>query len=167
VRIVVGVAAVDHVGRLAEHAIAVGESDRAQELTHVGELERLPLAQRRRAAPDVDDDVENRPARAPHELWLALVAGTAAGLEVHPPHDAAPGARVVVLDELVRDAELGPLLAAVGLHEEGPLVAEELVGEVAPVLAHVVGLAEMLEAIGGVDDHRILVRRLPVDRDHE
>ncbi len=56
----------------------------------------------------------------------ALVAGTAAGLEVHSPYDAAPRARVVVLDELVRDAELRPLLATVGLREEAPLVAEDL-----------------------------------------
>ena len=60
------------------------------------------------------------PRAAAHELGRA-----AADLEVHPADDPVRGARVVVLDHLLVDPELGELVAAVGLGEEAALVAED------------------------------------------
>ena len=77
---------------------------------------------RGRAAAQVDDHVEDPPARAAHELGDA-----GADVEVHAAHDAARGAGVVVLDEalLGRDAGGGVPLQAVGLAEEAALVGED------------------------------------------
>ena len=100
-RVVVRRALVDEVGRLGQHAEAVPEADGDVELEAalVVELDRLPLAERRRAAAQVDGDVEHAAARDAHELALA-----GPGLEVDPAQRAAARARVVVLDELRRNA---------------------------------------------------------------
>src|SRR5918996_6585853 len=82
----------------------------------VVQLVRLPVPERRRAGPDVDEQVEDRPARAAQQLGHP-------GLEVHAPNDAALRARVVVLNPLVVDAELGEYVAAIGFLEEATLVA--------------------------------------------
>ena len=121
--LVVGVLLVEDVGRVAEHAEAVGEADRRVEEVHVlvAELEALPLPEGRRPAAHVDEDVEDRPAPAAHELRRAAPDG-----EVHPAHDAAARARVVVLDHLLVDPELHEAAAAVGLAEEAALVAEDV-----------------------------------------
>ena len=50
----------------------------------LGQLEPLPLAEGRRAAPDVDDDVEDGAAAAADEL-----RGAFADLEVHAADDPA------------------------------------------------------------------------------
>src|SRR4051794_17401636 len=84
----------------------------------VVELDRLPLAEGRRAAAQVDDDVEHAPPGAAHELALARVR-----LEVDAPQRAAARARLVVLDERRGDAVLRPRVLAVGLHEEPARVA--------------------------------------------
>ena len=54
------------------------------------------------------------------------LAAPRADLEVHAAHDAVARARVVVLDQLLRDAELREGAAAVGLDEEPALVAEDV-----------------------------------------
>jgi hypothetical protein len=122
-RVVVGRLLVDHVGDVAEHAEAVREAGRHEQLAHadVVQLEAVPAPVRRRAAAQVDRDVENPPARAAHELRQAL-----ADLEVHAAQDAACRARVVVLHEahVLGDPQLGVPLAAVGLTEEPALVAK-------------------------------------------
>ena len=83
----------------------MAEADRDVELVAVlvVELDALPLAERRRAAAQVDDDVEHAAARDAHELALAGVR-----LEVQPAQRAAARARVVVLDELGRHARRRP-----------------------------------------------------------
>ena len=96
------------------------EADRDPQLAPVDvvELERLPLPERRRAAPQVDRDVEHAPARNPHELALAGV-----GLEVDAAQRAAPRARLVVLYEGGRHTVPRPRVRAIGLEEEAALVA--------------------------------------------
>ena len=69
-----------------------------------------------RARARVDDDVEDRAARAAHELRHPR-------LHVQAAHDPAARARVVVLDEVVVDPQLGQHASAVGLQEEAALVA--------------------------------------------
>ena len=81
----------------------------------------LPLAVGRRVAAQVDGDVEDLAAGAADQLRLAGL-----GLEVEAAQGALRGARVVVLDELDLDAELGPGVAAVGLDHEAALVAVDL-----------------------------------------
>ena len=81
----------------------------------------LPLAEGGRVAAQVDGDVEDRAARAADQLRLARL-----GLEVEAAQGALRRARVVVLDELDVDAELGPGVAAVGLDHEAALVAVDL-----------------------------------------
>ena len=63
----------------------MSEADRHPELVQalVVEVKALPLAVCRRAAPQIDDDVEDRAARAAHEL-----ADPVTDLEVHPPQNA-------------------------------------------------------------------------------
>ena len=118
--VVVGRLLVHDVGLLAEHTEAMREADRAVELVEVlvGELEGLPLAEGRRPAPEVHHHVKDRAARAAHELGRPV-----ADLEVHAPHDALSGTRVVVLHELLGNAEVGVHVAPVALVEEAPLVA--------------------------------------------
>src|SRR4029077_697197 len=81
------------------------------------EAEGLPLAERRRAAAQGHDDVDDRAAAAAHELGHAV-----ADLEVHAAEDAVAGSRVVVLHELLGDAELRVDLAAVALVEEAAVI---------------------------------------------
>ena len=95
---------------------ADGDVELARRL--VVELEALPLAVGRRRAAQVDDDVEDPPARAAHELRLA-----GADREVHPAQHALARARVVVLHERLVDAVLGPDVRAVALEEEAARVA--------------------------------------------
>ena len=90
----------------------------------VVELAALPLAERRRVAPQVDRDVEDAAAGHAHELALAGV-----GLEVDPAQRAAARARVVVLHEVRGNAVPRPLIRPVGLQEEAALVAVHGGGE--------------------------------------
>ena len=96
------------------------EADRDVQLGHVlvGQLDGLPLAVGGRAAADVDDDVDDRPAGAADQLGLARV-----GLEVHAPHDPAARPGVVVLHPVVGDTVVGEDARAVGLGEEAARVA--------------------------------------------
>ena len=82
------------------------------------ELDALPLAERRRAAAQVDDDVEHAPAGDPDELALPGMR-----LEVDAAQRALARARVVVLDELGRDAVFARDIGAERLHEEAAFVA--------------------------------------------
>jgi len=115
---VVGRGLIDDVRPLAQHAEAVREPVGAVELVvvRVAELKSLPLPERRRAAPDVDEHVEDRAVCAAHELRHPR-------LDVHPADDPTPGARVVILDEVIGDTEIGEGAAAVGLLEEATVVA--------------------------------------------
>src|SRR4029077_8402044 len=81
----------------------------------------LPLPVGGGAAAQVDGDVEDLAASAADQLRL-----TRLGLEVDPAQGALRGARVVVLDELDLDPELGPGVAAEGLEHEAALVAVHL-----------------------------------------
>src|SRR5919106_2889368 len=74
----------------------------------------------RRAAAHVNDDVEDAAVHASHELWLAGI-----GLEVDPTDRAGVTARVIVLDEVGVDPELGIARAAVRLEEIPALVRED------------------------------------------
>ena len=67
-------------------------------------------------------DVEDRAAGAADELGLA-------GLVVHAADDALARARVVVLDELVDDAQLAEHARAEGLDEETAFVAVDRGGQ--------------------------------------
>jgi hypothetical protein len=42
---------------------------------------------------------------------------------MHPAHDPAPRARVIVLEELISDSELGEGVAAIGLLKEASVIA--------------------------------------------
>ena len=114
---------VGDVGHVAEHGEAVGEADRDEELAValVVELVSLPLAVGGRAAAQVDGDVEDPPARAAHQLRLARL-----GLEVQAAQRPLRGARVVLLDELDLDPELGPAVAPEGLDHEAARVAVDV-----------------------------------------
>ena len=81
----------------------------------VVKLVTLPAPERRRARPDVDEHVEDRPARAAHQLRHAR-------LEVHAAQHPARRARVVVLDPLVVHAELGERRRPERLEEEAARV---------------------------------------------
>ena len=114
---------VGDVGRLAEDGEAVAEADRHVELAVALVVEdvALPLPEGRRAPAQVDGDVEDLAPGAADQLRLAGL-----GLEVDPPQRRPRGARVVVLDELDVDPQLGPGVAAVGLDHEAALVAVDL-----------------------------------------
>ena len=82
---------------LAEHAEPMGEPGRNVELPLVlrGQGHALPLAERRRADPHVDRDVEHFALE--NEAELALVVRV---LKVEAAQDALGGKRHVVLNEL-------------------------------------------------------------------
>ena len=84
----------------------------------VVELERLPLAERRRAAAQVDDDVEDRAARAAHELALA-----GAVWKWMPRSVPRREREWLSWTNAVGDRRPRPRVRAVGLHEEAALVA--------------------------------------------
>src|SRR5205814_43652 len=67
-------ALVDDLGRLAQHAEAVGETGRDEHLAEVvaGELRAGPLAEGGRARADVDRDVENLALQRADQLALRL-----------------------------------------------------------------------------------------------
>ena len=78
-RVVVAGDLVGDVGDVGEDGEAVAEADRDEELAVLGVVEqvRLPLAVGRRAAPQVDGDVEDLAARTADQLRLSRL-----GLEV-------------------------------------------------------------------------------------
>ena len=115
---------VEDVGDLRHHAEPVREADGNVEDAHVlvAELHALPLAVGRRPDAQVDRHVEDRAAAAAHEL-----GGAVADRVMQAAHHAAGGSRVVVLHEVLGDAELlGQDVGAERLGEEAPLVAEDL-----------------------------------------
>ena len=117
--VVVGSALVDEVGAVGEHAEAVAEADRDPQLapSDVVELDGLPLAEGRRAAPQVDDDV---PGRGRGRSDPACPAP--GGLEVDPAQ--APGASASGCPARSRSGSpAGPRRRAVGLDEQPALVA--------------------------------------------
>jgi hypothetical protein len=95
----------------------VGEAGGHEQLVValVVQREGLPLDEAGRQAADVDDDVEDPPARASHVLGQPV-------LVVHPAQDAARRARVVVLDERRVDAEALERRCAERLDEEAAIV---------------------------------------------
>ena len=111
------------VGDVGEHAEAVREAHRDVELAVelVVELVALPLAVGGRVAAQVDGDVPDPPPQAADQLRLPGL-----GLEVQAAEDPGAGARVVVLDELDVDPELGPGVRAERLDQEAALVAVHL-----------------------------------------
>src|SRR5215210_2899421 len=121
--VVVGGAAVEHVGHLAQDAEAVGKADRDVQQVEVlvAQLEALPATEARRARADIHHHVEDRPAGAAHQLGHPVP-----GLEVHAAHHPAARAGVVVLHEVVGDAELRESGPAVALEQEAALVSEYL-----------------------------------------
>src|SRR5205814_2076862 len=88
-------------------------------LVLVSQLAAVPLAELRRAFADVDGDVEHRAARAAYELPLRRRL-----LVVQRAHDAAHGARLVVLHETDIDAVLAEARGVVSLHEKAAVVGE-------------------------------------------
>jgi hypothetical protein len=98
----------------------VREADRDVERAHVvvGQLDGLPLAERRRATADVDDDVDDRAPDRADQLGLPGI-----GLVVHAAHHATPRARVVVLDPVLGRAVFGHHVRSVRLREEAARVA--------------------------------------------
>ena len=126
-RVVVRGHAVADVGDVARDQESVREADRhpQQVVRHVVELERLVAAERRRAAADVDDDVQDGPACGAHELSLA-----AADREVHARATSPPRPRVVVLHELLGEPQRRERVSAEGLDEEASLVAVHVRREV-------------------------------------
>ncbi len=117
-RVVVGRDLVGHVGELGQHAEPVSEPVGHVELAMIDIVEdmRLPVPELRRSAADIDDYVEDRASGAADQLGLP-------GLVVHAPHDPLPRARMVVLDELVRDAQSAKRALAKRLNEEAALIA--------------------------------------------
>ena len=82
----------------------------------VVEADALPEAEARRAGADVHDHVEDRAARAAHELCLSR-------LEVHAAQHPSSRARVVVLHEAPVDPQVGQPAGPEGLEEEAARVA--------------------------------------------
>jgi hypothetical protein len=83
----------------------------------VVENEAFPVAELRRRASDVDENVQHCPPRAPHELAHS-------GLEMHAADDPTARPGLVVLNELGIDAELGEPRPTVRLDEEPAAVAK-------------------------------------------
>jgi hypothetical protein len=93
----------------------------------------------RRANPDVDGDVENRPADAPYEFTLGLRGQ----LEVKPSeHPFRGGLSMIVLNEGCAHLMRGEHVGAIGFRKETALVAvpggedHEHVGDLLPVELH-------------------------------
>src|SRR3954470_13003995 len=122
-RVVVARQLVGEVGDVAEHAEAVREANREEELpvAVVVELVPRPLPEGRRVAPQVDRHVPDPPPKAAHELRLPR-----AGLKVEPAQGAAPRARVGVLHELHVDVQLAPVAFAEALQQKAALVDVDL-----------------------------------------
>src|SRR2546423_3583781 len=114
---------VGEVGDLAEHAEAVREAHRDEQLPMIVVVQLVPLPPpvRRRVAPQVHRHVPDPPAQAAHELRLA-----GAGLKVQPAKGAASRTRVGVLQELRLHAQLTPAGLAEALEEKAALVAVDL-----------------------------------------
>ncbi len=75
---------VEDLGVRLEGAETVGEADRHPKLTPIGggEFDSDVFSKSRRRAPDVDGDVENAPARDPHQFALRARHR----LKVQPPN---------------------------------------------------------------------------------
>src|SRR4051812_43441420 len=117
-RIVQVGALVFHFGVLAEHAEAVQQAGRHEELVEVliGEPVADPAARA-----DIHRDVEDLPAHRAYQLALRLLA-----LAVQPAERAALRARMVVLDERVRDAALAIFRGVKGLEKKSAPVAMDV-----------------------------------------
>ncbi len=87
----------------------------------VAELGAPPLAEGRRAAPQIHHRVEHRARRDPHELSLGVF-----DLQVHAAQGPLGRPAMVVLDELDVDPGRLELGGLPGLHEKPALVAEHL-----------------------------------------
>ncbi len=103
-----------------ENTEAVREADRAVELVKVlvGELEpsHSPKVGDPRRRSTTTSRIVPRAQRTSFAVPLA-------DLEVHASHDALPGTGVVVLHELLGNAEVGVHVAPIALVEEAPLVS--------------------------------------------
>src|SRR5205807_1643455 len=81
----------------------------------------VPLGKSRRRAADVNGHVEQRAARAAHELSLRVRL-----LVVQAAQDAVARARMIVLNERRRQSGARKRLGVKRLHEEAAVVGEEL-----------------------------------------
>src|SRR5438445_2078765 len=108
---------------LAEHAETVRETRGNEDLPEVLLAQPVahPLAEGRRAGPDVDGDVEDLSAHRAHQLPLRSRSLRMQAAQ-RPPHRA----RVVVLHEVVGDAALAVARGMERLHEEAAGVAEDV-----------------------------------------
>src|SRR6185436_5304062 len=88
-----------------------------------GQLDRDMLPERWRPTPDIDRDIENAPTQYTDQLGLS----TRWNLEMEPAQrSCAPGARLVVLHEVARDAEVTQPLLAKCLAEPTAAVSKPL-----------------------------------------
>src|SRR5256886_13835056 len=108
---------------LAEHAEPVGEPRGNEDLAEVllAEPAARPLAEGRRAGPDVHGDVEDLAAHRAHQLALRPRS-----LRMQPAQRSPQRAGMVVLHEIVGDAALPVPLGVEGLQEEAARVAEDI-----------------------------------------
>src|SRR2546425_426565 len=108
-------------GTLRARGVWEGARDPGQALGRGIGPERDRPAEGRRAAPDVDRDVEDLAGDDPDDLALRLP-----DLIVQAAQHAAPRARVVVLHEVrVQAGGLAERLAVVAFQKEAALVAED------------------------------------------
>ena len=101
----------------------MGETGRDEHLAEVvaGELGARPLAEGGRARSDVHRDVEDLALQRPDQLALGPLH-----LRVQSPERAAVRARLVVLDERVRDARFAVLSLVERLQEMTAGIAEDV-----------------------------------------
>jgi hypothetical protein len=113
---------VDDLGEVAEHEESVGESDRNPQhvLGFRAQVCSLPPAEGRRAAADIDRDVEDLARGDANQLALRQ-----AQLVVQPAQHTLARARVVVLDEPRPDSRLLEFPLVPALEEKAARVAED------------------------------------------
>lgn len=81
----------------------------------------IPLTERRRAFPEIDQDIKDRPSSDPDELGLCVLPD----LVMQPSKNVLLGSAVVVLHKVEVHAELGVSGAVPRLHKEASVVTKQ------------------------------------------
>ena len=102
----------------------MAESHRKKELTAIfgRKFDTIPLTKRRRTDPQVNGHIEDDPRCTAHQFRH----GCRHVLIVQPPKDSLLRTRVVILDELLVNAESRVSTPVIGLEEETPAISVNL-----------------------------------------